>query len=42
LEAHSQTENGGGSNVEEFVKQMKQLNKYTAEAKENVKFLTTL
>lgn len=43
LEAFCKTENGLGNSVaEEFSKQMKLLSKLTGEAKENVKFLTTL
>jgi dynein heavy chain len=43
LEAYCKTENGLGNTVaEEFGKQMKLLAKLTSEAKENVKFLTTL
>ena len=43
LEAFSQTESGMGNMVvDDFIKNMKNLNKNTAEAKENVKFLTTL
>ncbi len=43
LEAYCKTENGLGNTVaEEFGKQMKLLGKLTSEAKENVKFLTTL
>jgi TolB-like protein len=43
LDHFSQTENGLGNGVvDEFVKNLKHLNKFTAEAKENVKFLTTL
>ena len=43
LEAYCKTENGLGNTVaEEFSKQMKLLSKLTSEAKENVKFLTTL
>lgn len=43
LEAYCKTENGLGNSVaEEFAKQMKLLGKLTSEAKENVKFLTTL
>lgn len=43
LEAYSQTENGMGNLVvDDFIKNMKTLNKNTSEAKENVKFLTTL
>jgi dynein heavy chain len=43
LEAYCRTENGLGNSVaEEFAKQMKLLGKLTSEAKENVKFLTTL
>lgn len=32
----------GNSIVDDFIKNMKTLNKNTSEAKENVKFLTTL
>ena len=43
LEAYCKTENGLGNTVaEEFTKQMKLLSKLNGEAKENVKFLTTL
>lgn len=43
LDAYCKTENGLGNTVaEEFTKQMKLLSKLNGEAKENVKFLTTL